>query len=59
MRTPRGRCLSIAGWDYLGMAPPAAAARQLDLLAIDTDGGQDDSLDHTSHNTSHKTADNA
>ena len=59
MRTPRGRCLSIAGWDYLGMAPPAAAARQLDLLAIDTDGGQDDSLDHTSHTTSQNTADNA
>ena len=32
MRTPRGRCLSSAGWDYLGLTPPAAAVRQLDLL---------------------------
>ena len=32
MRTPRGRCLSPAGWDYLGLTPPAAAVRQLDLL---------------------------
>ncbi len=33
MRTPRGRCLSVAGWDYLGMVPPAGATTQLDLLA--------------------------
>ena len=32
MRTPRGRCLSPAGWDYLGLTPPAAAVRQLNLL---------------------------
>jgi Holliday junction DNA helicase RuvB len=32
MRTPRGRCLSAAGWDYLGVTPPATAIRQLDLL---------------------------
>ena len=32
MRTPRGRCLSAAGWGYLGLTPPAAAMRQLDLL---------------------------
>ena len=31
MRTPRGRCLSRAGWDYIGIAPPKGA--QLDLLA--------------------------
>ena len=29
MRTPRGRCLSAAGWGYLGLTPPAAAMRQL------------------------------
>ena len=33
MRTPRGRCLSAAGWEYLGLRPPAAAMRQLDLLS--------------------------
>jgi Holliday junction DNA helicase RuvB len=33
MRTPRGRCLSVAGWGYLGMTPPAAATKQLDLLS--------------------------
>ena len=32
MRTPRGRCLSVAGWAYLGVTPPAAATKQLDLL---------------------------
>ncbi|MGA0182340.1 MAG: Holliday junction DNA helicase RuvB C-terminal domain-containing protein, partial [Candidatus Puniceispirillaceae bacterium] len=32
MRTPRGRCLSVAGWAYLGMTPSAAATKQLDLL---------------------------
>jgi hypothetical protein len=37
MRTPRGRCLSRAGWDYLGLKPPKGA--QLDLLA---DQGGDD-----------------
>jgi Holliday junction DNA helicase RuvB len=30
MRTPRGRCLSRAGWDYIGLTPPKGA--QLDLL---------------------------
>jgi len=33
MRTPRGRCLSSAGWDYLGLTPPAAVSQQLDMLA--------------------------
>ena len=33
MRTPRGRCLSSGGWDYLGLVPPAAAIRQIDLLS--------------------------
>ena len=33
MRTPRGRCLSRTGWDYLGLTPPPTAAVQLDLLS--------------------------
>ena len=33
MRTPRGRCLSAGGWDYLGIAPPVAVAQQLDMLS--------------------------
>ena len=42
MRTPRGRCLSAAGWGCLGLTPPAAAIRQLDLLsAIDDQAGSD------------------
>ncbi len=43
MRTPRGRCLSRAGWDYIGMTPPKGA--QLDLLADSLspdDGGSPD-----------------
>ena len=32
MRTPRGRCLSQSGWDYLGLTPPQSASQQLDLL---------------------------
>ena len=36
MRTPRGRCLSSAGWSYLDMTPPPGATRQLDMLT-DTD----------------------
>lgn len=32
MRTPRGRCLSKAGWDYMGLTPPEATSQQLDLL---------------------------
>jgi Holliday junction DNA helicase RuvB len=48
MRTPRGRCLSAAGWEYLGLTPPAAAMRQLDLLsAIDDQSG----LEQPDHNT--------
>ncbi|MGB1357254.1 MAG: Holliday junction branch migration DNA helicase RuvB, partial [Candidatus Puniceispirillaceae bacterium] len=39
MRTPRGRCLSSAGWGYLGLTPPPSATRQLDML---TDIGDDD-----------------
>ena len=47
MRTPRGRCLSPAGWDHVGLTPPASAVRQLDLLgsmedADDLDGVDDD-----------------
>ena len=34
IRTPRGRCLSPAGWTYLGLDAPAEATRQLDLLAL-------------------------
>ena len=41
MRTPRGRCLSSAGWAYLGIAPPAAAAEQLDMLAAANTGEGD------------------
>ena len=33
MRTPRGRCLSQSGWDYLGLTPPPSASQQLDLLS--------------------------
>ena len=33
MRTPRGRCLSRTGWDYLGLTPPPTASVQLDLLS--------------------------
>jgi Holliday junction DNA helicase RuvB len=31
MRTPRGRCLSRSGWEYIGLEPPKGA--QLDLLS--------------------------
>ena len=42
MRTPRGRCLSVAGWGDLGLTPPAVAMRQLNLLsAIDDQAGPD------------------
>ncbi|MCH2553927.1 MAG: Holliday junction branch migration DNA helicase RuvB [SAR116 cluster bacterium] len=33
MRTPRGRCLSTAGWASRGMTPPESATRQIDMLA--------------------------
>jgi len=36
LRTPRGRMLGEPGWRHLGLAPPAAAVAQLDLLR-DTD----------------------
>jgi Holliday junction DNA helicase RuvB len=36
MRTPRGRCLSRAGWDYIGLTPPKGA--QLDLLMDPSQG---------------------
>jgi Holliday junction DNA helicase RuvB len=42
MRTPRGRCLSSAGWDYLGLTPPAAVVRQLDLLGTIDDPAEPD-----------------
>ena len=35
MRTPRGRCLSVTGWDYLGLKAPADIVNQLDFLASD------------------------
>ena len=41
MRTPRGRCLSQSGWDYLGLTPPPSASQQLDLLGA-LDVNQDD-----------------
>ena len=41
MRTPRGRCLSSGGWDYLGVTPPASATHQLDLLQADDNGFDD------------------
>ena len=37
MRTPRGRCLSKLGWNYLGLEPPKAVTRQLELLSQDLD----------------------
>ena len=33
MRTPRGRCLSKLGWEYVGFEPPEGAAKQLELLS--------------------------
>ena len=41
MRTPRGRCLSSGGWDYLGIIPPAAVAPQLDMLGGVVDDDDD------------------
>ena len=41
MRTPRGRCLSLSGWAYLGLTPPAQAERQLDLLSRDGGSNED------------------
>ena len=41
MRTPRGRCLSLSGWSYLGLTPPAQAERQLDLLSQDGGSNED------------------
>jgi len=35
-RTPRGRMLSAAGYRHLGLAPPADAGGQLDMLAAAT-----------------------
>ncbi|MGU9961771.1 MAG: Holliday junction branch migration DNA helicase RuvB [Candidatus Puniceispirillales bacterium WSBS_2018_MAG_OTU23] len=40
MRTPRGRCLSRMGWEYIGITPPKGA--QLDLLTNAEDGGAED-----------------
>ena len=37
MRTPRGRCLSKLGWNYLGLEPSRAVTRQLELLSQDLD----------------------
>ncbi len=33
LRTPRGRVLGLAGWQHLGLTPPAGFGAQLDLLA--------------------------
>jgi len=41
MRTPRGRCLSLSGWTYLGLTPPAQAERQLELLSRDLGSNED------------------
>ena len=41
MRTPRGRCLSLSGWTYLGLTPSVQAERQLDLLARDGNTSED------------------
>ncbi len=40
MRTPRGRCLSQAGWGYIGLTPPSGA--QLDLIDRVTEGPDHD-----------------
>ncbi len=40
MRTPRGRCLSLSGWAYLGLTPPTQVERQLELLS--RDGGSNE-----------------
>ena len=37
-RTPRGRMLTVSGFDYLGLDAPAAATVQLDLLGADDAG---------------------
>ena len=39
-RTHRGRCLSRAGWEHIGMEPPAGA--QLDMFTGPGEGGDDD-----------------
>ncbi|HEY4252851.1 MAG TPA: Holliday junction branch migration DNA helicase RuvB [Roseomonas sp.] len=35
LRTPRGRMLGGPGWQHLGLAPPASAVVQFDLLGAD------------------------
>ena len=40
MRTPRGRCLSHAGWNYIGLTPPKGA--QLDLIDTMIKANDDD-----------------
>lgn len=40
MRTPRGRCLSHAGWNYIGLTPPKGA--QLDLIDTMITAADDD-----------------
>ncbi len=37
-RTPRGRVLTEAAWRHIGLAPPAGAQAQLDLLSGDGEG---------------------
>ncbi|MCW2246005.1 Holliday junction DNA helicase RuvB [Azospirillum fermentarium] len=41
-RTPRGRMLTDTGFRYLGLTPPAAVARQLDLLTPPGPAGEGD-----------------
>jgi Holliday junction DNA helicase RuvB len=40
MRTPRGRCLSRSGWEYIGIEPPRGA--QLDMLMAAEGNDHDD-----------------
>ncbi len=44
-RTQRGRMLSQRGWSYLGIAPPAEAVRQFDLLAAGDAGEEEGGAD--------------
>ena len=41
MRTPRGRCLSKLGWEYMGFEPPEGAAKQLELLSQELHHGNE------------------
>jgi len=45
MRTPRGRCLSRAGWEFLGIEPPASVQNRLESDKV-ADGATDGSGDN-------------